>query len=124
VNNFALPDLRGRVPIHPGQGQGLSPYALGEIGGIENRILQVGHLPPHNHTLNGDNGGSGKVAPGPNHVIGDSTTDKMYSANAPDTTMNPASIGMTGSGQPFGVVQPFQCINFIIALQGIYPSRN
>lgn len=121
---FALPDLRGRVPIHPGQGRGLSPYELGQIGGNEAVSLTLANLAPHTHLLMGDNSGSGKEYPGPNHVIGASATDKMYSVNPPNANMNPASISSAGSGLPFQVVQPFQCINFIIALQGIFPSRN
>ena len=124
VNTFALPDLRGRVPIHPGQGNGLSPYVLGQVGGAESVTLQTVNLPPHNHALNGDNSANGKEFPGPNHVIGTSLTDKMYSGNPPNTNMNPASVGMTGGSAPFGIVQPYQAINYIIALQGIYPSRN
>jgi microcystin-dependent protein len=124
TTNFALPNLQGRVPIHPGQGQGLSPYTLGQTGGVETATLSINNLPQHNHLLMGDNTAGGKEFPGPNHVIGASMTDKMYSVNAPNTNMSPASVGMTGGNQPFSVVQPFQCINYIIALQGIFPSRN
>jgi microcystin-dependent protein len=124
TTTFGLPDLRGRVPIHPGQGLGLSPYTLGETGGTEAMTLTLQNLPAHNHLLNGDNTAGGKEFPGPNHVIGASPTDKMYSVNRPNTNMSPASIGMTGNNMPFSLVQPFQCINYIIALQGIYPSRN
>lgn len=122
--NFALPDLRGRVPIHPGQGPGLSNYTLGQTGGLETATLSVNNLPSHSHTLNGDNTAGGKEFPGPAHVIGASMTDKMYSVNPPNTSMNPRSIGNTGNTQPFSIVQPFECINYIIALQGIFPSRN
>src|SRR5579872_1398054 len=94
---FGLPDLRGRVPIHPGQGPGLSNYVLGQAGGVETVTLAIQNLPAHNHSLNGDNAAGGKEFPGPNHVIGASTTDKMYSVNPPNTNMNPASIGMTGN---------------------------
>src|SRR5579872_2904742 len=74
TTNFALPDLRGRVPIHPGQGPGLSPYTLGQTGGVETVSLSINNLPAHSHALNGDNTASGKEAPGPNHVIGLSAT--------------------------------------------------
>lgn len=121
---FGLPDLRGRAPIHPGQGQGLSPYSLGEIGGAETVSLTIQNLPAHTHLLMGDNTANGKEAPGPNHVIGLSPTDKMYSGNNPNTNMAPTSIGATGSNMPVSIRQPFQCVNYIIALQGIFPSRN
>ncbi|HVA26973.1 MAG TPA: hypothetical protein VNF68_02270, partial [Candidatus Baltobacteraceae bacterium] len=84
----------------------------------------IPNLPAHTHSLNGDNTAGGKEVPGPNHVIGQSTTDKMYSVNAPNTAMNPASIGLTGGGAPINVVNPYQAINYIIALNGLFPSRN
>jgi microcystin-dependent protein len=124
TTNFQLPDLRGRVPMHPGTGNGLTPRVLGEIGGTESTTLTIANMPAHNHNLMGDQSGSGKEFPGPNHVIGASTTDKMYSVNAPNTNMNPVSISITGGNQPFANLSPFQCINFIIALNGIFPSRN
>ena len=124
TSNFALPDLRGRAAIGMGAGPGLSPYVLGQIGGNEQTALQIANLPSHNHTLNGDQNGSGKEFPGPNHVIGASTTDKMYSVNAPNVAMKPVSIGMTGSNVPFSNIQPYLALNYIIALNGIFPSRN
>lgn len=124
IRTFGLPNLQGRVPIHPGQGQGLSPYTLGEIGGVETVALTVQNMPAHNHMLMGDNTANSKEAPGPNHVIGLSPMDKMYSANNPNTNMAPASIGMSGGNLPVKVIQPFQCVNYIIALQGLFPSRN
>ncbi|HEY0798501.1 MAG TPA: tail fiber protein [Candidatus Baltobacteraceae bacterium] len=124
TQNFALPDLRGRVPLHFGQGPGLSNYALGQGGGVENIALTLPNLPAHNHLLMGDNTGSGRQSPGPEHVLGQSNTDKIYSVNAPNTSMNARSIGMTGNNIPVPVLQPYRALNFVIALQGIYPSRN
>lgn len=121
---FALPDLRGRVPLHPGQGPGLSPYFLGQAGGTETTTLLTANMPAHTHALNGDNVAGGKEFPGPNHVLGPSLTDKMYSVNPPNTSFNPTSIGAAGGNQPFANMQPYLAINYIIALQGIYPSRN
>lgn len=124
VRTFALPDLRGRAAVSAGQGPGLTNYVLGELTGKENVQLLVGNMPAHTHTLNGDNSASGKEVPGPNHVIGQSLTDKMYSVNAPNTSMNPASIGTAGGNLPFSVVQPVLALNYVIAVQGIFPSRN
>ena len=124
VQTFGLPDLRGRVPLHAGQGPGLPPVALGQNGGAESATLLVNNLPAHNHLLNGNNAAGGKEFPGPNHIIGPSTTDMMYSVNPPNTTMNVASIGMTGANQPFSIMQPYLAVNYIIATQGIFPSRN
>ncbi len=124
TTTFGLPNFQGRVPIHPGNGPGLSPYFLGQIGGYETNTLTTSNLPPHSHGLLGDSTGSGKEFPGPNHVIGVSTTDKMYSANAPNTTMSPRSIGNTGQGIPVNNLQPYLTVNYCIALVGIFPSRN
>ena len=124
VRTFGLPNFQGRVPIHPGFGPGLSPYVLGQSGGAETTTLTISNLPSHSHFLAGDSAGSGKEFPGPNHVLGASTTDKMYSVNAPNTTMNPRSISNTGNGVPANNLQPYLTVNYCIALTGIFPSRN
>lgn len=124
VRTFALPDLRGRAAVSAGQAPGTSNYVLGEVRGNENVTIAIANMPSHTHTLNGDNTASGKEAPGPNHVIGLSTTDKMYSSNAPNVAMNPASIGTAGGNLPISVVQPVLALNYVIATQGLFPSRN
>jgi microcystin-dependent protein len=122
---FALPDLRSRVPVHAGTGPGLSQYRLGQEGGAETVTLTVNNLPPHNHAA---------LAAGPagnsNDAIGNIWADDAgvsaatYSSAPATGTMRGDAIGNTGSGQAFLNVQPYQVINFIIALQGIFPSRN
>ncbi|MDE2483038.1 MAG: phage tail protein [bacterium] len=124
VQTFALPDLRGRVPIQQGQAPGLSAYVLGEASGTETTTLLTPNLPQHNHLLMGNQQASGNEFPGPAHVIGASTADKMYTNQAPNVNMAPTSISMTGGNQPFSNMQPYLALNFIIALQGIFPSRN
>jgi microcystin-dependent protein len=128
MTTFALPDLRGRVPMQPGQGPGLSPRTLGEMGGSENVTLLHNQMPAHNHSVNasnaqGDNpvpdGGVWAVSIEPN-----SGAPLNNYGGAPTTTMSPQSIGVAGGSQPHTNVQPFLCVNFIIALEGIYPSRN
>jgi microcystin-dependent protein len=122
---FALPDLRGRAPIGFGQGQGLTNFTLGEVGGAESATLLAANLPAHTHTLMGDNTAGGHQYPGPNHVLGAATaTGLFYSANNPNTTMDPTSIGATGNNVPFSIRQPYLALNYIIATQGIFPSRN
>ena len=123
-STFGLPDLRGRVPVGVGQGPQLSPYYLGQEGGSETATILQANMPPHTHALMGNTGVAGKEYPGPNHVIGPSMTDKMYSEAAPNTTMSPGAIGMSGSGLPVPTVPPYQAINYIIAVQGLYPPRN
>lgn len=119
---FALPDLRGRVPMHAGTGPGLTPRQLGEKGGIETTSLTVNNLPPHNHTMNVFNG-SAKSGTATGNLLGNAQTE-VYSSENPSGTMSPAAVGNTGEGQPVPVVQPFQCVNYIIALVGIFPSRS
>ena len=118
---FALPDLRGRMPVHPGNGPGLTPRTLGERSGQESVTLTINQMPAHNHTLNVVNNDS-KSAQVPNNLLGNAQTE-IYSSGSPDAQMNPAAIGVAGGSQPVQTMSPFQCINFIIALQGIYPSR-
>jgi len=124
---FALPDLRGRSPISPGQGPGLSDVSLGEVAGTQNITLLNTNLPSHNHSLGCDNGGSSSRSPGGN-IPGVSDDREqavnIYSANAPSALMNPLAIGIAGSSQPFGSLNPYLGLNFIICTEGIYPSRN
>lgn len=129
VTTFALPDLRGRAPIHAGQGPGLSNYALGQVGGSENVTLIVSNLPAHTHALNVNNGDGTTHTPtastsvaAPLDVNGDSVNG--FTANAPNTPLAPTSIGSTGGTQPHENRAPYLAINYIICLAGIYPSRN
>jgi microcystin-dependent protein len=127
---FGLPDLRGRVPIHLGQGPGLSNYSLGQLAGVENTTLTQNNLPPHSHTLNASISGQANAATPANNFLGvgkvpsSSETINMYNSAASAAVMNPASITGGGGGQPFSIIQPYLCINFLIALEGIFPSRN
>jgi microcystin-dependent protein len=123
---FALPDLRGRVPIQPGQGPGLSPRTLGEAGGQETVTLIASQMPAHNHGLNVFNGPGTASSPAGAVIaapVSGATLDKAFSAT-PSATMSPASIGSAGGSQPHNNMPPYQCVNFIIALEGIFPSRN
>jgi microcystin-dependent protein len=124
---FALPDLRGRVPVHPGQGPGLSNYDLGEVTGTESVTILTNQMPAHTH-LAAANSGNGDLPAATNNVWAtpvDSTgaAGTGYAATA-NTTMSQAAIGSAGGGQPLPIIQPLLCVNFIIALEGIYPSRN
>ena len=129
---FALPDLRGRVAMHYGssQGPGLSNYRLGQRGGTESTTLTLNNMPSHNHNV----GLRGETAladsKNPNNrllavVNGDSS---VYGSSVPDTerVMHPDSISQenVGGNVPFDNRMPFQTVNYIIALFGIFPSRN
>ena len=128
VSTFALPDLRGRVPIHLGQGPGLSPYVEGQLGGTENVTLVTSQLPNHSHTVNGVVSGGNQASPAGGSLAVESTGTSLNYANSsttPTTAMHPAMIPPSGGGnQPHTNIQPYLCVNFIIALQGIFPTRN
>jgi microcystin-dependent protein len=128
VQTFALPNLQGRVPIHQGQSGGTSPYVIGQSAGTESVTLQVSNMPQHTHPVNCNN------APGTASdptgafwaAVASGQRDPItYAAFAPTATgqMAGTAVGVAGGSQPTGIVQPYLCINFIIALQGIYPSR-
>ena len=122
---FALPDLRGRYPMQSGQGPGLTPRSLGEQGGSETVTLLSTQMPQHTHSANASSQ-AGEV-PEPTGAVwaADSTATVLNYRGSPiDTTMNPAAIGLAGGNQPHNNMSPFTCVNFIIALEGIYPSRN
>lgn len=125
---FALPDLRGRVPIQPGTGPGLSPYTLGQSGGAENVSLLITNIPAHNHPLEastaaGDSSSPQGAVPA---VTVDPNTQQPLNGyhSSPNTTMAAASVGFAGGSQPHTNVQPYLSVNFIIALEGIFPSRS
>ena len=117
---FALPDLRGRCSLHFGQGPGLTNRDLGEVSGTETVTLTTNQMPQHNHTMNASSATKVGSAPAGN-VFGGAP---IYISGAPDSVMAPASIGMTGGSQPHPNMEPYLVINWCIALEGIFPSRN
>ena len=121
---FALPDLRGRVPIHQGQGQGLSPYSVGQNGGTESVTLTTQQMPQHNHMANVVSGPQA-TAPRPSNAHpGNATSGSVYSTANPDSTFNQGFVSSQGGSQPHNNVQPYLTVTFCIATQGIYPPRN
>ncbi len=120
---FALPDLRGRVSIHPGRGPGLSSYSLGERGGQETVTLSSAQMPPHNHQIHAANAGGDDTDPTQAKAFATAGND-LYIDSAQGTTMPNEIISSNGGGQPHNNVQPFECVNYIIALEGVYPSRS
>lgn len=119
-STFALPDLRGRMPVHPGSGNGLTNRKLGQRAGNESFSVTKDNMPSHSHTLNARSQPANKTAPAGNLLA----ESNIYHPRDADTVMDATSIGETGSGQPVSHMPPFLCVNFIIALQGIFPSRN
>ncbi len=118
---FALPDLRGRLAVSSGQGPGLSQYDLGEVGGVENVTLLNTQMPQHTHVLNASNNDATDAAPGGNVPA---VIPSGGYTSTPSTTMSGQAVGATGGNQPHTIVQPFLTLNYCIALQGIFPSRN
>lgn len=117
---FALPDLRGRNGLHFGQGPGLSNIVMGERGGAETLTITVAQMPSHNHALAAKEEGTSD-SPNGAFIAGDGTNAFDFNSN---TVMANASIGNTGGNQPLNIQNPFLGINYCIALEGIYPSRN
>ena len=127
TSTFALPDLRGRVPIHMGQGPGLSSYFEGQQAGTETVTLITNQIPAHTHTVNAVASGGNQASPVGGSLAIESTgtsLDYVNSNTTPTSAMHPAMIANTGGNQPHSNIQPYLCVNFIIALVGIFPSRN
>lgn len=122
---FGLPELRGRVPLHQGSGPGLSPRNLGAKSGAENASLSANQLPAHAHAVQGSSDFGADLSPAGN-VLGIAAGTNLYNtAETALVTMDPdAALPNGGGGQTHTNVMPFLCLNFIIALAGVYPSRN
>ena len=116
--NFALPDLRGRTPIHVGSG-----HTLGERGGEQAHTLSIAELPEHMHVLNGTTN-NGTNVPADNKVMGKSNPQAAYGAPVNLAAMDSRSIYNTGGSQAHLNMQPFLTLSFCVALQGIFPSPN
>ena len=126
-STFGLPDLRGRVPMNWGQGPGLSPHSIGEASGSETVTLIQTQMPAHTHIANASSQDGNSTAPTgaiwATAVDANNQEGSSY-GTTPNTTMAPAAIGVAGGNQPHPNMQPYLCLTFIIALEGIYPSRS
>ena len=116
---FALPDLRGRLPIHRGPGGG-GNHQIGENGGVEEVTLTVQQIPSHSHAFLASKGPGNVNAPAGN-VTAESAAVKIYFADVPSVAMNAAAVGPAGGSQPHTNFQPYLCVDFIISLFGIFP---
>jgi microcystin-dependent protein len=122
---FNLPDLRGRLPVHQGQGPGISQnYQLAEQAGVEEVTLTVQQIPVHNHALLVSTASATQNAPA-NSVPGNSASLDLYREGSPNqgTNFNAAALGPAGGSQPHTNFQPYLCMNYIISLFGIYPQQ-
>lgn len=114
--NFALPDVRGRVPIHVGSG-----HTLGEKGGEQAHTLSIGEVPTHTHVLNASSNAGTVVIPSGNLLA--ASNSQLYHGSADLTAMSAATVANVGGSQAHLNMQPFLTLTFCIALQGIFPSR-
>ena len=123
---FGLPDLRGRVPLHMGQGPGLTNKNLGTKGGVEKHALKISEMPKHQHGLNASKGSGSQPVPTGNLLATQGRKSKMYATSkaGPLTPMNRAAVALEGKSRAHNNMQPFLAIRFCIALQGVYPSRH
>lgn len=113
--NFALPNLQGRIPVHMGGG-----FTLGEIAGETAHTLNISELPAHNHVPVGSSSSPASATPAGNLWC---VNPNLYNATS-DSAMNPACLTATGGSQAHDNMSPYLVLNFIIALQGIFPSQN
>ena len=120
---FGLPDLRGRLPLHVGQGPGLSNRAIGSKGGTEKETITEAQLPSHTHPMHGTTQPGTDANPEGN-ALASAPVALPYFVGPQDANMAASQIAATGGGQSHTNLMPFLCINFIIALFGIFPSRN
>jgi microcystin-dependent protein len=125
TSNFGLPNLQGSAPMHWGNGAGLSNRVLGETGGASTVTLVASQVPAHSHVYNCGTGSKGETATVAGQVNCDEAAggSPIYATASDGATMAPGTVGPTPVSQPHQNMQPYTCVNFIIALQGIYPSR-
>ncbi len=125
---FGLPDLRGRTPIHPGTGPGLSPYTWGQRGGAERVTLSIAEMPSHSHTatLRANRTAQANSDDPTNNSLAGTNTELNFQTAAPSVNMNTGSIqvGNTGGSQSHENRAPFLVNRYCVVTQGIYPSRN
>lgn len=120
-STFALPDLRGRIPIHMGQGAGLSSYQIGELAGVENVTLTVNQIPAHSHMVKSSNA-VGNSKSGSQIAAGDLA--RVYANGVtPTDLLSQQAITVVGGSQPHENMMPTLCVSFIISLFGIFPSQ-
>ena len=121
-SNFALPDLQGRAPMHPGQGPGLSSHDLGETGGSETVTLLGSEMPAHAHAVSVSAGDGTDTGPGNSQLAG-GIGIAAYAAPGALTQLNASAIAPAGGDQPHNNLQPYLTFYFNIALQGVFPPR-
>lgn len=121
---FGLPDLQGRIPVHMGQGPGISQnYTIGEKAGVETVTLTTNQLPIHTHALLASSDPGNAAGPASN-VLANPLNTEPYFPSTGSVQLNTQSLTSAGGNQPHDNMMPFLCITFIISLFGIYPTQN
>ena len=121
-SNFALPDLQGRAPMHPGQGPGLSLHDLGETGGSETVTLLESEIPAHSHALVASQADGVERTPN-GQLLATGIGISAYQTPGPLTQLSPNGLAPAGGDQPHNNLQPYLTFYFCIALQGVFPPR-
>src|SRR4051794_2370064 len=121
-SNFALPNMQGNAPMHPGQGPGLSLHDLGEVGGSDTVSLLQSEIPSHSHAVNAS-AADGTVGSPNGQLVASGVGVNMYTTTLNSTTLNPNAVAPAGGDQPHNNLQPYLTLNFNIALQGVFPPR-
>ena len=122
--SFALPDLRGRIAVSQGQGPGLGTYVIGQQAGTEAVTLLPSQIPPHSHMVLSNSAAAATNVPNANFLAAQSTLSEYIPGTAANSVMNPAAIANSTGGQPHSNMMPSLALNYIIALQGIYPQQS
>lgn len=122
-SNFALPNMQGNAPMHPGQGPGLSLHDLGEAGGSETVTLLTSEIPAHFHNLRAAASTGTKSVPSANVLAKTSGATPYAVPGSPLVAMAAGALNPAGGDQPHNNMQPYLTLNFCIALQGVYPPR-
>jgi microcystin-dependent protein len=118
-STFALPDLRGRLPIHQGSG-----FTLAQTGGVESVTLAAGPIPAHSHPFLASGNQASSTSPAKQvPAVTQAATITPYGTDAPPVQLSPSSVGSTGGSQPHDNFQPYLCVDFIISLFGVFPSQ-
>lgn len=131
TSTFQLPNLQSRVGIHQGTGAGLSTYVLGQASGVENVALLINNMPQHNHLIATSASQGTSSTPGGNvpgaatYAVGLQKQPVLsYATSSDGSTLAASAVSISGGSVPHSNIQPYLCLNFCIAMQGIFPSRN
>lgn len=123
-NTFAVPDLRGRIPVSQGQAPGMSAYTMGQMAGVENVTLLASNLPQHSHTVIGNSGAATISTPANGFLAAQSQLLEYNPGNTANAVMAPGAVSASPGGSPHDNMMPTLVVNYVIAMNGIYPQQS